>query len=345
MFGFQWPWLGLLAFLPLLVYLMRERRKKSDLPRADDQQATLMHPSLTHLYEAFSATRGRSGISGRVHWVLMLILWCGLVLALMRPQWLIVETSVRTAGHDLVLALDASRSMGALDFSVEGREVTRMSVIKGVAGTFVDAREGDRIGLVVFGDHAYVLSPLTFDVRAVRGLLDVIEPSIAGDATAIGDAIGLTVKKLRERPEGARVLVLVTDGENTAGMLPPAVAAQLARQEGVRIYTIGVGSKGLVPFFEDGRREMLKMEIDEGLLTEIAETTGGEYFRATDTGALEEIYRRIDELEKTEVDAQRVVVTRPLYSWPLAIALAALALLGLFPDGKRRFLRNRYGHA
>ncbi len=344
MFDFHWPWLGLLIFLPVLAQLIRARSRRAQQVQADDRQATLIHPALDYLSSSFSSSRGRSVLGGRLHWVLMLGLWSALVLAVMRPEILETETQTRTEGHDLILALDASRSMGALDFSVAGREVTRMAVIKGVAGKFISAREGDRIGLVVFGDHAYVLSPLTFDVAAVRGLLDVVEPSIAGDATAIGDAIGLAVKKLRERPEGSRILVLVTDGENTAGMLPPMVAAQLAAQEGVRIYTVGVGSKGLVPFYEEGRREMVRMEIDEDLLRKVAALTGGAYFRATDTDALEEIYAQIDSMEKTQVETERVMIARPLYQWPLAAALLILFILGAFPEGKRRFLRlkNQY---
>jgi Ca-activated chloride channel family protein len=253
-------------------------------------------------------------------------------------------SEARTEGYDLMLAVDASRSMAALDFSVDGREVTRMAVIKGVAGRFITARVGDRIGLVVFGDHAYTLSPLTLDVYAVRGLLDAVVPSIVGDATAMGDAIALAAKKLRERPEGSRVLVLVTDGESTAGFLSPMAAGQLAAQEGIRIYTIGVGSKGMVPFIEDGQRTMVSMEIDEATLRRVATLTGGAYFRATDADALEEIYSRIDSLEKTEAEARSVMIPRPLYHWPLGLALLILLVLGLFPDGKRRYLNSMRTH-
>ncbi|HAJ91695.1 MAG TPA: VWA domain-containing protein, partial [Gammaproteobacteria bacterium] len=234
------------------------------------------------------------------------------------------------------------RSMEALDFTVGGRQVTRMAVIKGVIGRFIKARDGDRIGLVVFGDQAFVLSPMTLDNQAAYKLVDNIVSRMAGDGTAIGDAIGLAVKKLRDRPEGSRILILVTDGENTEGSLPPKLAAQLAAHEGIRIYTIGVGSKGLVPFMEDGRVTQVKMEIDEELLTEVAGITGGEYFRATDTSALEQIYQRIDALEKTQAEARTAMIPRPLYRWPLGLALLALLLLGLFPDGiPRAWLTGR----
>jgi Ca-activated chloride channel family protein len=244
-----------------------------------------------------------------------------------------------------MLAVDTSRSMEALDFSVGGRQVTRMAVIKGVLGRFILAREGDRIGIVAFGSQAFVLSPMTLDIQAAHKLVDSIVARMAGDGTAIGDAIGLGVKKLRDRPEGSRVLVLVTDGENTEGSLPPRLAAQLAAHEGIRIYTIGVGSKGMVPFVEDGLMTQVKMEIDEDLLTEVAGITGGEYFRATDTGALEQIYERIDSLEKTQAESRTVMIPRPLYRWPLGLALLMLLLLGLFPDGiPRAWLMGRaYG--
>ena len=176
----------------------------------------------------------------------------------------------------------------------------------------------------------------------MHSLLDGIVTRMAGNGTAIGDAIGISVKKLRERPEGSRVLILVTDGENTEGSMPPILAAQLAAHEGIRIYTIGVGSKGLVPFVEDGQMTQEKMEIDEDLLTEVAAITGGAYFRATDTGALEKIYEQIDTLEKTQAESRSVMIPQPLYRWPLGLALLLLFLLGLFPNGIPRAWFTRH---
>ena len=217
--------------------------------------------------------------------------------------------------------------MEALDFTVDGRRVNRMAVVKGVVGRFVEQRRGDRVGLIIFGDNAYLQSPLTLDGDAVRAMLESAIPRMAGDATAIGDSVGLAVKKLRERPEGSRILILLTDGENTAGSLPPLEAARLARRYDIRTYTIGVGSKGKVPFREGGRLIMADMQIDEDLLREMAQITGGAYFRATDTQALEEIYRRIDAMEKTEAETRRTMIPRPLFRWPLGAALLLLLLL------------------
>jgi Ca-activated chloride channel family protein len=224
--------------------------------------------------------------------------------------------------------------MEALDFTVDGRAVNRLAVVKGVLGRFIEQRKGDRLGLVVFGDSAYLQAPLTLDGQAVRAMLDAILPRMAGDATAIGDALGLAVKKLRERPEGSRVLILLSDGENTAGALPPVEGARLAAAYGIRVYTIGVGSKGEVPFMEDGKLTMVDMQLDEELLQLIARMTGGAYFSATNTQALEEIYRHIDSLEKTEAQVRSALVPVPLYRWPLGAALLCLLLLGVL--GLRR---------
>jgi len=305
-------------------------------------RSTLLHPALGRLASTFITSRSLTHAGSRLQIFMLALLWVALVTCLMRPQWLEPYSEVRTEGYDLMLAIDTSRSMEAMDFTVKGRQVTRMAVIKGVIGRFIKARDGDRIGLVVFGDQAFVLSPMTLDNQAVYKLVDNIVSRMAGDGTAIGDAIGLAVKKLRDRPEGSRILILVTDGENTEGSLPPKLAAQLAAHEGIRIYTIGVGSKGLVPFLEDGRITQVKMEIDEELLTEVAGITGGEYFRATDTSALEQIYQRIDALEKTQAEARTALIPRSLYRWPLGLALLALLLLGLFPDGiPRAWLTGR----
>ena len=334
-FGFQWPWLALLLPLPMLAWALRRlsHRPAEDAVR---EQPALHHPGLEHLRTAFSAQTPSSPFRYRGQGVLLSIAWVGLVLAMMRPQWLELHEEVRTEGHDLLLAIDVSRSMEALDFSVGGERVTRLSVVKGVMGRFIEGRPGDRIGLVLFGSQAFVLSPLTLDVHAVQALLDGVQTRVAGDGTAMGDAIGLGVKKLRERPPGARVMVLVSDGESTMGSLPPLLAARLAVAEGVRIYTIGVGTTGPVPIMEDGRLRHERMDLDEPTLRRIAELTGGAYFRATDTGALEQIYARIDALEKTGAESRSVMIPRPLYRWPLAVALLALLLLGLFPDGLRR---------
>jgi Ca-activated chloride channel homolog len=344
MFSFAWPWAALLLPLPLLIRWFWPRPHGATDAYTHGDGSTLLHPALGRLASTFVAARSLTHVGNRLHIVLLILVWIALVATLMRPQWLEPYTEVRTEGYDLMLAVDTSRSMEALDFTVDNRQVSRMAVIKGVLERFIKARAGDRIGIIVFGSQAFVLSPLTQDLQTLHGLLDSVVARMAGDGTAIGDAIGLGVKKLRERPEGSRVLILVTDGENTGGSIPPNLAAQLAAHEGIRIYTIGVGSKGLVPFLEDGKMTQVRMEIDEGLLTEVATVTGGAYFRATDSGALDQIYQKIDALEKTSAEARTVMIPQSLYRWPLGVALPLLFLLGLFPNGIPRSWYTRSAH-
>ncbi|MCU7845462.1 MAG: VWA domain-containing protein [Candidatus Thiodiazotropha sp. (ex Monitilora ramsayi)] len=344
MFEFHWPWMALLLVLPLLIRLFWSRPAGEQHRSVEGMQTTLLHPSLSHLSEAFETRSPKKPFSRRLHTWLLYLLWALLVTGLMRPQWLEPHTENRTAGYDLMLAVDTSRSMTALDFTLDDKQVSRMQVVKGVVSKFIQARRGDRVGLVIFGSKAFVLSPLTFDINAVDKLLNELVPAIAGPATAMGDAMGLGVKKLRERPEGSRVLILVTDGKNEGGVIPPLKAAELADREGIRIYTIGVGSnEKRVKILDPEMRHYIWAEglgFDEETLKEIAQTTGGAYFRATDTEALEKIYQRIDELEKTEAEARTVFIPRPLYQWPLSLALLCLLVLGLYPEGRQRSLRG-----
>lgn len=343
MFSFAWPWMGLLLMAPPGIWLLNRNRAYASTDTRE-RKVTLLHPQLSALQAAFSTHRPAIAIGTRIYYLLLTLLWIGLTAALMRPQWLEPHTEERSEGYDLMLTVDASLSMDALDFSVEGRQISRMQVVKGVMDRFIEGRRDDRVGLIIFGNRAYVLSPLTLDRQAVRHLLDKLVPRIAGDGTAMGDAIGLGVNKLRERPPGSRVMVLIADGENTAGTIPPLVAAQLAAREGIRIYAIGVGSDlEEVPIMDNGRlitRDDLG--FDEALMRQIAESTGGAYFRGTDTRALESIYQRIDELEKSKAESRTVLIPHELYRWPLALALAALLALGLFPGARARRL-NRSG--
>lgn len=329
MFQFAWPWMIVLLPLPWLV-----RRYMPPSPRALErvgrgQPPQVRHGGLAPLESAYH--RAGIAVPPSLLWqfLLLWLAWAALVGTLMKPQWLESHTEVVSAGYDLMLAVDTSRSMEALDFSVDGQPVNRLAVVKGVVGRFIEQRRGDRIGLVLFGDQAFLQAPLTTDGVAVAAMLDNAVPNMAGKSTAIGDAVGLGVKKLRERPEGSRVLILLTDGENTSGSLPPREAALLARRFDTRLYTIGVGSDGEVPFPENGRLKMVEMPLDEDLLREMADVTGGAYFRATDSRALEEIYREIDALEKSEAESRSVLIPNPLFRWPLSIAMVAMLLLAL----------------
>lgn len=342
-FAFGSPWAAALLPLPWLWWLLgrrlvsRQRGALSRLvallqsspPKVSDGQR-LLHPHLGYLTAAYQGRPWPGAGRARLHWSLLALLWAALVLAFMRPQWLEPQTEITTPGYDLMLAVDASHSMDALDFSVEGEQVSRMAVVKGVMSRFVEERSGDRVGLIVFGSSAYQLSPLTTDRTAVRQLLESLVPGIAGASTALGDALALGTKKLRDRPAGSRVMILIADGDNTEGDFQPLESAALARDSGVRIYVIGVGSQDeRIPILHQGRVEYWDdLTMDETTLRAIARTTGGSYFRATDADALNAISQRISELEPSDSETRTAWLPKPLYRWPLLIAAAALVGLG-----------------
>ena len=342
MFDFQWPWAALLLPLPLLVPLLWPVRAGSGDELLAGRRQTLLHPRLESLEAAFVTRRPRRRLAGWSQRLLLALIWSALVLALMGPRWLVPHTEVSTPGYDLMLAVDGSHSMDALDFTVDGRQVSRMAVVKGVMGRFLDRREGDRLGLIFFGSQAYVLAPLTLDRLALHQLLDGLTPGVAGPATALGDAIALGVSKLRERPAGSRVMVVIADGDNNAGSFAPEESARLAADAGVRIHVIGVGSRQTsIPIPEHGvLRYRDDLTMNEDRLRQVAALTGGAYFRATDAGALEEISARIDGMEKTTAQVRTAYLPQPLYRWPLGVGLLVLLVLGLFPDGRLHRVRG-----
>ncbi len=233
-----------------------------------------------------------------------------LLLAMARPQTGRTQTRIETQGIDIVLVLDTSGSMQALDLDGDraiNRRRNRLQVAKAVVEEFIRKRESDQIGLVVFGNEAFTQCPLTLDHGIVATFLERVEIGVAGDATAIGSAIGTAVKRLRESEARSKVIILLTDGRNNAGTLSPRKAAEVARTFGVKIYTVGAGTRAKAPFLVDsffGKQVVYEsVEIDEETLREIAELTGGAYYRAEDGAALSSIYEQIDRLEKTEITA------------------------------------------
>jgi Ca-activated chloride channel family protein len=332
MFSFAWPWMIVLAPLPFLVrwlFPAAPRTEGGDAPE-------IAFPYVNRLMSIFPSDA--SGISSQAFWYLAILtaLWLCVIGALMRPQLMDQSTQVKSIGHDLMLAVDLSGSMHALDFSNGDERLNRLDVIKEVVGKFVRERKGDRIGLVLFGGNAYLRVPLTFDTLSVGKMLDNMQIGEAGDSTAIGDAIGLAVQNLRDRPAQSRVLVLLTDGADNASTIPPLQAAKLAAQYGIRIYTIGIGSHGPVPIpNEDGNIVMAQMDLDEDLLQKIADMTGGSYFHATQTSTLETIYDKINKLEATESEERTYLIRKPLYAYPLGAAMGMLLILTLTPLRRR----------
>ena len=327
MFSFAWPWMAVLLALPFLVHRLGKRA------RADHARNTpeIFFPNINRLKRIFPKQKEVKPASG-LYLPVLALLWLCLVSALMRPERVDQFAQLQTSGYDLMLAVDLSGSMQALDYQRNGEQISRIGIVKSVVSDFVAQRQGDRIGLILFGSNAYLHVPLTLDTLSVRNMLNNVAVGEAGDQTAIGDAIGLAVHNLRSRPEKSRVIVLLTDGIDNASTIPPLEAAELARQYGIRIYTVGVGSKGLVPFPQGfGQTVLTEFDLDEALLQKIASTTGGGYFRATNTQALQSIYAQINKLEKTNADARTYTIHRPLYRYPLAIALILLLLMELSP--------------
>lgn len=326
MFQFYWPWFALLLPLPFLIRKIPFFKKK-----ASEKEAPLLYfPALSRIKNVFPTRSGEKKSVSSLFLTLLSFLWFFLVVSLMQPEKVDLFKQVKNTGYDLMLAVDISSSMQAVDFSTQSKVISRLDVTKDVVGKFVLGRQGDRVGLVTFGESAYLHVPLTLDTGSVSRMLNDTVAGMAGNATAIGDAIGLSVKTLRERPEGSRVLVLLTDGEDNSSSIPPLEAAKLAKQYGIKIYAVGVGKNGQVPFPTGlGGYAMAQVSIDEGLLKEIAKLTGGEYFLATDQKALESIYVQINELEKTESNETTFFIREPLYYYPLGLSMFLLFILSL----------------
>lgn len=261
---------------------------------------------------------------------LVLLLWLCIMIAGSQPKWVGDAITLPSSGRDLLLAVDISGSMGTEDMSLNGKMVTRLAAVKAVVGEFVERRRGDRLGLILFGSQAYLQAPLTFDRNTINTLLTETPLGIAGGKTAIGDAIGLSVKRLLDRPAANRVLILLTDGVNNVGEVSPIQAAKLAAQEGITIYTIGFGADEMaVSGLLFNRTVNPSAELDTETLTEIASLTGGLYQRARSTQELANIYLALDELEPIEVDQETYRPEKSLFFWPLGSAL----VLSLFVAG------------
>lgn len=228
-----------------------------------------------------------------------------IVLALARPQHGHHFTEVTSPGVDIMLILDTSGSMRAVDLTLDGREAERLDVVKAVVKDFISGREFDRIGMVVFGSQAYTQCPLTLDDEVLKNYLDIIEIGIAGENTAIGNGIATAVKRLQGSKAKSRVIILLTDGRSNSGEVSPVIAAELAAKEGIKVYTISVGTKGNVPVYEKtllGRRKVyLKLDVDDETLKDIAAVTGGRFFEAQSTAMLKTVYEEIDTLEKSQI--------------------------------------------
>jgi len=324
----EWPLALLFLPLPVLVWYF--------IPATGTQQQAALRVPFMQDFESLNSTFQKARANILLN-ILLVICWLLLVLASARPLWVGEQIELPISGRDLMLAVDLSGSMQVEDFRIKGQAVDRLTATKYVAQDFIRDRQGDRLGLILFGRNAYLQTPLTFDLTTVNTLLMESAIGLAGKETAIGDAIGLAIKRLKEKKDGSRVLILLTDGANTAGEITPLKAAELAANHGLKIYTIGIGADEMVrESFFGKQRINPSQDLDEKTLTAIADKTGGQYFRARDTEELAEIYKILDELEPVEVDTQTLRPEKSLYMWPLAIALLLAMLIALIRLTGRR---------
>ena len=309
MLTFAWLWMFALLPVPVLVRKL--------MPKIDSKSASLKVPFFREVAEQSFTT----GAPSRLSIILAIIAWLALVTAAARPLWIEESVKVPITGRDLLIALDISGSMQQTDFSVSGG--SRFSAVREIAGEFVQRRAGDRVGLILFGSLPYLYAPLTFDVDTVVDFLSGSQVGFAGQRTAIGDTIGLAVKVLRERSAENRILILLTDGENSAGSIDPV------------IFVVGIGPDQALAANSGSSRN---------ILPHIAQATGGVYFHASNSEALQDIYQQIDQYEPIEADEQRHTKATELYPWPLALSMtmiAVLAFLYAMTGFDRRLFRER----
>lgn len=319
---FAWPWLALALPLP---WLLRRFLR----PASPGQALHLPHPGLRLARAETVDARWRPHL-------LLALAWFCLVGAAMRPQWVGPPQAQQRSGRSMMLAVDLSGSMRTDDMRLAGHPVSRFGAVEAIASDFIARRSGDELGLVLFGSRAFLVTPLTYDLSAVTAQLQGAAVGLAGTETAIGDAIAVSVKRLAALPQEARVLVLLTDGVNNAGSIAPPEAAKAAKAAGVRIYTIGIGADRMtVPDFFGSRTINPSADLDVGMLTSIANDTGGRFFRATDSAELADAYRAIDALEPMPQSGPALRPRHELFRWPLGAA-ALLFALAVMPGGRRR---------
>jgi len=312
MLSWQWPALFALLPLPLLVRWLA--------PAQESAANAIRVP----FYQALKTLEGSERRPSR-NWLRAILvwgLWVCLVTAVARPNWVGEPITVPQDRRDLMLAVDISRSMFEDDMLVNNRYIDRITTVKAVVGEFVQQRSGDRMGLILFGEQSYLQTPLTYDTQTVKQQLAEAQIGFAGYATAIGDTIGLAIKRLRDRPADSRVLILLTDGANSAGT-DPLKAVDIAAEAEIRIHTVGIGAD-----VKYGRATRTSTQLDEKTLTMIAEKTGGQYFRARDPSELQTIYAELDRLEPIP-DEETFRPRRSLSFWAIGLALLLSLMLAI----------------
>lgn len=328
MLTLAWAWLLLLLPLPLIF-----RKKQQEVEVSG------------HLHLPGIAQNGTQQIeqqarSRKMHW----LIWVLLVIAVARPLWMGEPIELPSKGRDLMMAVDLSGSMQIEDMVLDGKTVDRFTMIQAVVSDFIERRKGDKFGLILFADHAYLQAPLTQDRRSVAQFLKEAQIGLVGKQTAIGEAIALAVKRFDMMDESNRILVLLTDGSNNSGSISPEQAAAIAAKRGVKIYSIGVGAEVMERRTLFGKERVNpSMDLDETQLTALAQTTGGLYFRARNAQELESIYQEIDKLEPISRDQLSYRPQSDLFYLPLATALLISFLMALSQLSLFKRLSIRWG--
>jgi len=332
MLNLAWPWVLALVLLPLILKWRKPGGQSVDAPVLP----------VGHWLSDLPGVSRRGNTVPLWQRLLLFTVWALLVVALARPQHVGEQVQMPVTGRDLMLVVDISPSMDEQDMVLQGRSINRLQAVKRVLDDFISRRRGDRLGLILFGTESYVQAPLTFDLETVRTLMGEAGLGMAGRATAIGDAVGLATKRLRDRPQDQRVVVLLTDGANTAGEITPDKATEIAAAASIRLYTIGIGAESMVQRGLLGsRRVNPSRDLDENLLTRMAQQTGGEYFRARSLPELELIYESIDQLEPIELEGKFYRPVTELYVWPAGLAVLLWLTLFLIRQGRDLIARSR----
>ncbi|QIW09334.1 VWA domain-containing protein [Francisella sp. LA112445] len=333
MINIEYPWFFILVILPLVVYWIIPRAK-------NNQQSALKTPFFDQLQSQLGSHSAHDFSKANYFKYILAAIWILLIVSGSGIQWLGKPMSMPQSGRALMMAIDLSGSMAIEDMKKpNGKMESRFDLVMRVANQFLDTRKGDRVGLVLFGTRAYLQTPLTFDIPTVKKMLDDSSIALAGPNTAIGDALGLSIKKLESYPNDSKAIILLTDGDNTSGLLQPLQAAEIAKQYGIKIYTIALGGGQMLVQTAFGKQ---LVNTSEDLATEtlqkIAKMTGGQYFRAQNSSDLKNIYKDIDKLEPIKSDKTIVRPVTYLYPWSLGLAL----ILSFVVAGV--WLKRRGGH-
>ncbi len=332
-----YPWIIVLLPLPWLIWRF--------MPRTTTQgAAALKIPFFNQLQQQLqNLPQKQTLFFSRWRRYLLILMWLLLIVSGMGLQWQGAPLQLPRNGRDILLAIDLSGSMQTPDMKLHGKTESRLAIVKQVANQFIAKRVGDRIGLILFGTHAYLQTPLTFDRTTVRYMLNDASIGLAGIRTAIGDAIGLSIKRLLHYPKDSRALILMTDGGNNAGTIEPIKAAQMAAQAGIKIYTIGLGANRMVVNSPFGPQVINpSSDLDINLLKRIAKITGGEFFRANQGDTLEKVYQKINQLEPIKGDKVTLRPMTPLYPYPLSALLCLGFILLIVYLWQRRKKRVAY---